>query len=275
MTQSSSRFILEESMDKAQFSFKDLESVVIKPTLNIEMNGRTIKAHETIAAFDKIQLANFEDMVQVVTAHGGYEDADRVWWETTKSVHLTFTQGIFSAQQFALMNNSRLLEVTKETPIYLDYTEVKESDENGVIEFTDSPYDYFFVYKNETGERIDDFVRDTEKISNLTPYTEYTLNYVKQYQSDASIITIGAKLSSGFFTLQGKTRVKDDITGIVRTGIITIPKLKLMTGISMRLGRNANPIVGKLEAEALPVGPKGNTRCLEIAFLGDYIDSDW
>lgn len=258
----------------AQYSFKDLESVKIKTTLDIEMNGRKVKAWETIAAFDKIQLANFQTVKEMVTAHGGYGDADRVWWETVKELNLTFTQGVFSSQQLALMTNNKLITITRATPIYIDYTDEKETDENGRIDFTDLPYDYLFVYKVETGERIDDFQRDATSIYGLAPYTEYQLNYAKQYESNCDFIEIGSQLTNVPLFLQGKTRVKDDITGMVHTGIITIPKLKLMTGISMRLGRDASPIVGQLNAIALPVGPKGNTKVLELAFLEDYIDSD-
>jgi hypothetical protein len=56
--------------------------------------------------------------------------------------------------------------------------------------------------------------------------------------------TIGRELISGFISLEGKTRVKDDITGQTKTGIIKIPKLKIMSSLSMVLGTNANPVVG-------------------------------
>lgn len=257
-----------------QFGFKDLESVVIKTTLPIEMDQRTILANETIAAFDKIQIANLQEIVRTVTAHGGYLDQDRVWWESEKSVDITFTQGIFSSYQLALMSNSKLFHVTQDTPIYLDERLICESDENGEIAFTDEIYDYIFVYRQEDGARIDDYVIDNEKISGLAPFKEYLINYAKKYQSDTQFVEIGSQLLNGFLTLQGRTRIKDDITGRVRTGIITIPKLKLMTGLSIRLGKNAPPTVGSLRATALPVGPKGNTKIIELAFLEDYIDSD-
>ena len=50
---------------------------------------------------------------------------------------------------------------------------------------------------------------------------------------------------NGFLELEGKTRVKDDTSGLITTGIIKIPKLKLMSGLSIRLGAQANPVVGK------------------------------
>ena len=78
----------------------------------------------------------------------------------------------------------------------------------------------------------------------------------------------------GFLRLEGKTRVKDDISGKVRTGIFEVPKLKLMSDLSMRLGKNANPVVGSLGAMALPNGNRENVTVMDIFFLDDDIDSD-
>jgi len=87
-------------------------------------------------------------------------------------------------------------------------------------------------------------------------------------------MTVGRPLTNGYLSLTGKTRVKDEVTGQVKTGIINIPKLKLMSDLSMRLGDNATPIVGQLDAIAIPVGNRGNKKVMEILFLEDDIDSD-
>ena len=94
---------------ESRYSFKDLENVVIKATSKIEIDGRTIEPNETIAAFDKVMISSFQDKTSVVTAHGGFGDTDRVWWENTKEVDLTFSEGIFSSQQLALLLNSKFI----------------------------------------------------------------------------------------------------------------------------------------------------------------------
>ena len=78
----------------------------------------------------------------------------------------------------------------------------------------------------------------------------------------------------GFLRLEGKTRVKDDISGKVRTGIFEVPKLKLMSDLSMRLGQNADPLVGTFNALAYPVGNKGDKVAIDLVILNDDIDSD-
>jgi hypothetical protein len=88
-------------------------------------------------------------------------------------------------------------------------------------------------------------------------YLELIVDYQYNYTDGAEILTFGNALTNGFLSLEGKTRVKDDITGQVKTGIIKIPKLKLLSNLSMRLGNDAIPQVGRLDAVAVPTGPKG------------------
>jgi hypothetical protein len=42
-----------------ELGFKELYSVQLKATSNIEVGGNTIKPGETVASFDRIQVANF------------------------------------------------------------------------------------------------------------------------------------------------------------------------------------------------------------------------
>jgi len=43
--------------------------------------------------------------------------------------------------------------------------------------------------------------------------------------------------------LEGQTKVKDDVSGVIKTGIIRIPKIKITSTLSLMLGRNGNPYV--------------------------------
>ena len=87
-------------------------------------------------------------------------------------------------------------------------------------------------------------------------------------------MTVGRPLTQGYLSLMGKMRVKDDITGKVKTGIIKIPKLRLMSDLSMRVGSDAIPQVGRLDAVAVPEGGRGQSKVMEIIFLNDDIDAD-
>jgi hypothetical protein len=84
---------------------------------------------------------------------------------------------------------------------------------------------------------------------------------------------IGQKLIGGFLLLEGKTRVKDDITGKTRTAILRIPRLKLVSDLSMRLGREAGPFLANFAAVGYPGLGKDKT-VMEMLFLNDDIDAE-
>ena len=71
-----------------------------------------------------------------------------------------------------------------------------------------------------------------------------------------------------------KTRLKDDNTGRTVTALITMPRLKLMSDLSMRLGPQANPVVANFYGVASPVGGKGNKQVVDYIILNQDIDAD-
>ena len=257
-----------------EFSLKELYDVFLKTTYPMEIAGRQFQKGETLCVFDKIQISQFNEKKIVITAHGGFEDRDRVFWESTKDVDLVFSQGIFNHLQFALLVNARLIYTKENDSIKIPKREVLESNGNGEISLTMIPCGEVFFYKKTTNEKVE--VELIEEGVYLAPenYTEYVCDYYYDYNDGAQFVTIGNQLINGFLRLEGNTRVKDDITGKPRTGIIEIPKLKLMSGLSMRLGKNANPVVANFKTVAIPVGTGGHSTVINIFFLNDDIDSD-
>ena len=257
-----------------EFGLKELYQVLIKTTYPIEMNGRKIETGEVIAAFDKIQLANFQEIKSIASARGGAGNAGLVWWEETKEIKLNFTQGVFSKEQFSLMTNSKLSSLKSGEEVVIPVREIVESNENGIIELKQSARSDIFIYNEQTGEKIIDWTKDGNSINIGIPFTSVIVDYSYSYTDSAQVLTIGQQFTNGFLSLTAKTRVKDETTGQVKTGIINIPKLKLMSDLSMRLGSDAIPLVGRMDAVAIPVGNRGQKRAMEIIFLGDDIDSD-
>jgi len=98
------------------------------------------------------------------------------------------------------------------------------------------------------------------------------MNYRFSYTNGGSVAEIGKAALNGFLELEAKTRVKDDTSGAITTGIIKIPKLKLMSGLSMHLGSSASPVVGNFSGIGLPVGSRGNSYVMEFYFLNNDID---
>ena len=260
-------------MDEKLFSFKSLEDVYLKATYDMEANGISFKEGETIARFDKIQVSGLKEFKDYVAARGGFDNRAHVYWETTRAVQLTFSQGVFSNLQFGLLNNAKVIKAEVGEPLLITKVEEIESDEVGNIYTKEEAQDQIFVYDKETGAKVEWWkVGDFLKINE--PYKDLIVSYRYNYTQGASVVTIGQQFLNGFLELEGKTRVKDDTSGLITTGIIKIPKLKLMSGLSMRLGAQANPVVGNFTAEGVPTGSRHDSYVVEFNFLNNDIDSD-
>ena len=266
-------------MENNLLGMRELYDVTLKATYPIEINGEKIEKGETVAAFDNIFIANFNENKDFISARGGFDNRAQVIWETTENINLTFSQGVFSKTQFALMSNSKLIKCKKneEDIVLISKREEKESDENGIVTFSKEPSNYrkVFIYDKETGKKIESFNHiENNKYDIGVPFKEVLLDYYFEYKNGYDEMIVGERLIEGFLTLEGKTKLKDDKTGQVITGIILIPKLKLMSRLSMRLGSEANPLVATFNAIGYPVGEKGNKRVMELIYLNDDIDSD-
>lgn len=268
----------------SMFSFKDFENVHLKATFNLEIGNKTFLKGEPICTFEKIQIAGLNDLNERISANGGYGNRPRVYWDTLKEQHLTFSQGVFSTTQFALFVNARLLEVDSDPGLDLTEKENLETDEYGVIKLKHIPLRDLYIYDGESGAKIINYTVDENEIviqklndqEQLVPdsFKQVIVYYVFHYENKSQLYRLGTRLINGFVELEGRTRVKDDTTGRVVTGIIHIPHLKLMSDLSIRLGTQANPVVANFSATAVPVGSTRNAYVSEICFLSDDIESD-
>lgn len=255
------------------FSFKDLEKVSLKATSNIEIGNRQFVPGETLVYFDKIQIASLDEVRDVRVAEGGYGNPALVFWDTTKELKLRFSQGVFSQEHFALLTNAKLIEQVG-VPISITEQEDKETDEEGTITLKHEPVGEIFIYNKNTGERITNFTAAGATLDLGTSFLEVLVRYTFNYTNTIYDYKIGRRLVNGFVELEGRTRVKDDVSGQVVTGIIKIPKMKLLSELSIKLGEQASPVVGRFDALCVPVGSRGNTYVTDFVILGDDIDSD-
>lgn len=259
-----------------EFGMQELYFVQLKSTSIIEINGRTIAKGEVIAAFDKILIANFRDIHKVAAAQGGYQNRKLVIWNRTEGVDLVFTQGIFSKTQLGLMQNSRLVSLENRQRVRIAQREELETNDEGVIQLSHEPIDnWIFIYNKETGEKLTNLVRTgSNTIQTPLVYKDVIVDYEYAYDNGADVSFIGEDIFDGYVTLEGRTRIKDDVTGETHTAIIYIPKLKITSDFNLTLGSEAQPIVGKFTATALSIGERKQSKALEIYYLEDDIDKD-
>ena len=258
-----------------EFGLKELYDLTLKVTYPIEVEGRKFEAGEVIARFDKIQIANFREIASRVSANGGKNNLTLIVWEDTKEIQLNFTQGIFSKLQFALLSNSNLVKSAPAEKILLSAHFTGESDEEGRIQLNKEEVSNIFVYNAKTYEKLTPKSVDLEKGEIIldVPYQDVEVDYQFYYTNEVSTLTVGRRLIEGFLQLEGKTRVKDDITGKTRTALLRIPRLKLVSDLSMRLGREAGPLLANFAAVGYPGAGRDKT-VMEMLFLSDDIDAE-
>lgn len=257
-----------------QFGLKELTDLTLKATYPIEVSDRTFEPGEVIVRFDKIQIANIKELVSRVSANGGLGNVPHVVWEDTKEIQLSFNQGIFSKTQFALLSNSKLIN-KKSDGIIIPYHFKGESDKNGEIYVKHKNIQDVFVYNAKTFEKIIPKTVDNQlgKISINEVYCDVEIDYNFLYTNETTVVSIGDKLIKGYLCLEGKTRVTDDITGKTHTAILRIPRLKLVSDLSMRLGREATPMMASFEAIGVPESGRGSKKVMELLFLNEDIDA--
>ena len=259
-----------------EFGLKELYDLTLKATYPIEMEGRVFEAGEVIARFDKIQIANFREITSRINSTGGQGNCTHVIWEDPKEIQLGFTQGIFSKRQFALLSNANLIKTAPENKILLSAHFVGESDESGKIQLDRIGVTNVFVYDAKTFNKIEPIILDLEKGALIIDegYKDVEIDYQYYYTNGYTNMILGQKLIGGFLQLEGKTRVKDDITGKTRTAILRIPRLKLVSDLSMRLGREAGPLLANFAAIGYPIGNGKDKKVMELLFLNDDIDAE-
>ena len=173
------------------------------------------------------------------------------------------------------MSNSRLLQQTKDDYIFVTKTEEQESGEDGTFLLKHKPARKLFIYRKDNQQKITNYGVWDNKITLEDPFVDVIVDYEYIYDNGGKLMKIGQRLIDGYLEFEGKTRVKDDITGQEITGLIKISKLKLMSELSIRLGAQANPVVGTFSAVGVPVGGRGNSYVSEFYFLNNDIDSDF
>ena len=258
-----------------ELNFKELYDVSLKTTYSIEVGGRTIAPGETVASFDKIQIANFQEIKNIASANGGWDNRAQVYWESTKEIKINFAQGVFSKIQLALMTNAQLINNLGDQVVSINAREEFESDEKGeiVIDAKRTLRDPVFVYDKNSGKKLEGWTRADNVITLNEQYKPVIVDYWYEYNNNYQTLIVGKALTNGYLSLFGKMRVKDE-DGKVKTAIIKIPKLRLMSDLSMRVGSDAIPQVGRLDAVAVPEGARGQQKVMEIIFLDDDIDAD-
>ena len=258
-----------------KFGTKELYDISLKATFPMRIGNREIDEGETIIHFDEAELATLDTVTSRVAAVGGFDNRPQVIWEQTRQINFVLRKGVMSHTSWVLLSNSKVFEeVAGGESVEISFREELETDENNQIELKYKP-NKLFLYNKKTGTKIKEYSLNDKTITLDTPYTTIIADYTFKYNDKAyKTLKIGNKLLQGYISLEGKLEIKDDKDGLEKTGILKIPKMTLASDLSLRLGTEAQPLVGSIDLIGFPVGTRGNSSVCGITFLEENLRSD-
>lgn len=260
------------------FLIKDLYEASIKATFPITILGKTYEEDETILYFDKIEQIFFQEKTSTRAARGGYGNPGLVFWNHTTDLDCSMEMGTISQLAFGLANETIIKKIKEST---ISQIETLVVDEKGRAQLKHTPdlAKPIHVYLKRNGKIVSKIVKfkieeSTLFLENLVE-EEIVADYYFLYQSSIKQLNVGQKDLNGFLKFVGKFRYTDEYTAVQKTGIIEIPKIRIISDFSIAFGRNVSPIIQTIQFQAVLTGDRQNQKALSIDFLEDDIDGDF
>lgn len=290
---------------------KELYDVNIRLLKPLEIGKQKYDMNESILSFKTAEIAQIQEQKRNVQARGGLYNPALINWEIDREISFGITHGVLSPTTFSLLSNSMLKEPKYKS---VQYYETIHTIEDGNYLYADLKYipnacgqlgaqpnpcfeplpmgrreelmlkplppsktKWIFIYDAYTGRRIHDFSIIQNRVFLSVPAREIIIDYTFTYEDKIKVIEVGNRLINGFLKLDGKMSVKDENSGEVTTAILELPKIKLSSSLSLKLGSNyQNSIVsdfyftGYLE-EGQKDGTVAKVTFLDKELTGDYI----
>ena len=252
---------------------KELYDVSLRLNAPLEIGNKKYDINESILNFKTAEIAQIDEAKKNVQARGGYHNNPLVNWEIDKEMSFAISNGVLSPISWSLLSNSKLKEPVIKSVQYNEELHVIEEGEYCYVDLKYYPNScnqlmgiqpnpelepmpmgrrpelmlkplppsktkWIFVYDIETGKRIRDFEIYRNRIYFKENIRRVEIDYTFNYEDKIRTIEVGNRLLNGFLRLTGKMSVKDEKSGEVTTAILEMPKIKLSSSLSMRLGKN-------------------------------------
>lgn len=291
---------------------KELYDVSIRLNAPLEIGKKKYDINEAILTFKTAEIAQVQERKKTTIASGGYHNNPLVFWDIDKEVDFSITHGVLSPTSWALLSNSQIKNPNYKSVCYQETNHAVEDDKycyvelkycpnavDGIIGAQPNPKfeplpmgrrpelllkplppskkRWIFCYDVENGLPIRDFQIYGNRLFFQHCYREVMVDYTFTYEDKIKVLEVGNRLFEGFLRLDGKMSVKDEKSGEVTTAILELPKIKLSSSLSLRLGKNyESSVVSDFFFTGYPEDEKKTGTVAKITFLdteltGDYI----
>lgn len=252
---------------------KELFDVSLRLNAPLEIGNKKYDINETILSFKTAEIAQINENIKTTSARGGYHNLPQVNWIIDQQMDFGITHGVLSPNSWALLSNSKIKEPVNKSVQYNEqlkviedkdwfYTDLKfmpnccddqlGAQPNPCFEplpmgrrpelllkpLPPSKKSWIFIYDIESGRRIRNFKIYRNRIFFEESIREVYIDYTFTYEDKIKVIEVGNRLLNGFLKLDGKMSVKDEKSGEITTAILELPKIKLSSSLTMKLGKS-------------------------------------
>ena len=272
------------------FGTKELYEVVLKANTPMNFGSRRVEVGEPILYFEKVSIAQLNEQSRPIMARGGWGNMPHVIWEDRSEMTFTLSEGVMSSIGMSILMSADLVahEEAKNGNLYIPKRE-------GPFELDDLTMSYrlnrapaqdkkifLFEYERDVPQKKIDMKAEGLVIeNNILRYKngdinkQYLIDYYFKYGEEALIYYIEKERFNGTFSLEAKFYTKDENDGINTTNIMFMPKVRVVSDISLRLGERADPTVSVFNVIAMPEKTEESREMImKIVRLGEDFDAD-
>lgn len=267
----------EQRFDTGKYGLKDIYEASLKAAVPLDILNERYEVGDTVLYFDSIQEIVFQENKSSIDARGGFDNRSLVHWQPTREINCILNMGTVSHLAFGVMNattikNTVSKKINQHEQIYIDEKGI------GQVKHIICPDQKIIIYEIKNGRRVrkifDFSITDSTillKEKNIDVLVDYYFDYI----ADIETVNIGQKDLNGYLSFTGKFRYTDEYTGIQKTGLIEIPRLRIDSNFTVNLGRNISPLVSALQFQAIPTGYRQEAKTIIISYLEEDIDGDF
>lgn len=284
------------------FGHKELYEVVLRAKNPMQFGSRYIEADEPVLYFDNINMSLLTEQNRPVFARGGIGNMPRVIWDERSEVQFQMVDGVMSSVGMSILLSSNVLSEKDKEPLYIHMKEgPKPCSFNNVLDLKHWPVMYpekktfIFEYERKAIQkkiygrkyRTNFEVEEEKDLPRIEIFEDkncqkpinnggnFVIDYYYKYEDEALIYGVEKERFNGLFSLEAKFYSKDENEGHNFTNLLYMPKVRVASNISLRLGERADPSVSTFNIIGLPetVGDQKNL-IMEITRLGEDIDAD-
>lgn len=212
-------------------------------------------------------------------ARGGWANMPQVIWEDRDEMTFSLSEGVMNDVGMGLLFSAKLLTNASRLVTYVPKREGPFFGSKIRLSAVPSAAKPVFCYEYER-DCIQQKVNYSLDGCNLTVEDssydkEYIVDYYFEYGKESLLYVIEKERFTGTFTLEGKFYTKDENEGLNVTNVLTMPKVRVVSGINLRLGEGANPTTSVFNVIAMPVKTADSSYTLaEIVRLPEDIDAE-